>query len=166
MSRINYLVPGSIGILKQPSRNTCWAAVGAMMVNWHQRTGRSVADVMYALGTRWSGMLSRNQGLAPADTEPYARACGSRTEPLLCHPVSGWLTLLRRHGILAVVTANASSFHARILRGIAEPPGRETRTFVRLIDPAGGRQYGLEFSRFIQQFEAGIRSPRAQIWHY
>ncbi len=166
MSRINYVVPGPVTVLRQPSSNTCWAAVGAMMVNWRKRTRGSIADVMSTLGPRWSAQFRMNQGMAPAQVVPFARACGMRTEPLMCTPLSTWLAMLRRHGLLAVVTVNPTAFHARIMRGIAEPGTRPGRTYVMLLDPANGRQYGLDFGRFTQRFEAGAFSPRPQVWHY
>ena len=171
MTKINFLVPGTIPLLThripRGSRGVCWAIAGAMMINWRQRTHRPVADTINALGRPWSDMLARGQGLAPAQAQAFAQACGMGTEPLMCLPVSAWLSRLQRYGPLVVVTANAADFHARVMHGITEPPGRELRTYVRLIDPAGPRRYGQLFSSFTDQFEtAAARCPISLIWHY
>ncbi len=172
MRKINYLVPGTIPLLTHPtprgSLGVCWAIAGAMMINWRQRTARSVTETINSLGTPWSTMLARGQGLAPSRAESFAQACGMRTERLLsCFPISGWLSRLQRYGPLVVITGNSTNFHARIMHGISEPPGREVQTFIRLIDPAGARRYGQLYSSFTEEFEAAAAlSPISLIWHY
>jgi hypothetical protein len=150
--------------MKQPTGMTCWATVGAMMMNWRAQVCRSIADAMAEAGPRWAQMFALGQGLGAAQHRQFARACGLRVEPLMCIPPSTWLRMLRRHGPLAVVTANP--FHARIMRGLTETTGNPSRLFVRIIDPAGGRQYNLDFTRFNRDFEAVASSPRYQIWHF
>lgn len=164
MSGLTYTVPGIFDVMRQPSNMTCWATVGAMMMNWRDQVCRPIPDAMAVAGSRWAGMFSRNQGLAAADHQSFANACGMRVEPLMCFPATTWLAMLRRHGPLAVVTANP--FHARIMKGLREGAGANPRLDALLIDPAGGRQYGLDFQQFTRDFEAVARSPRYQIWHF
>jgi hypothetical protein len=160
---VQYAVPGIFDVMAQPSRMTCWATVGAMMMNWRAQVCRSIANAMAQAGSPWDGMFTRGEGLGPGQHVPFASACGMRTEPLMCYPLETWLSMLRRYGPLAVVTANP--FHARIVVGLTES-GNPPRTSFRMIDPAGGRRYDLDADTFTRDFEAVAGSPRAQVWHY
>jgi hypothetical protein len=160
---MEYTVPGRFDVMAQPSGWTCWATTGAMMMNWRARICRSIGDAMSEAGSSWRRMFDQGQGLMPGQHEPFAAACRMRTEPLMCLPIQSWLRMLQRYGPLAVVTANP--FHARIIAGITES-GSPRQTCFKMIDPAGGRCYDLEFGAFTRDFEAVARSPRAQIWHY
>ncbi len=163
MAGLAYTVPGIFDIMAQPSRMTCWATVGAMMMNWHAGICRPIRDAMAEAGSQWAQMFSQGRGLAAADHRAFAAACGMRVEPLMCFPDTTWNSMLRRHGPLAVVTANP--FHARIMVGMRET-ANPSRAYVMLIDPGGGRRYDLEFGAFTRDFEAVATSPRYQLWHF
>ena len=158
---MSYTVPGAIEIMGQPTRMTCWAAVGAMMMNWRAMMCRTIGDAMSEAGATWAQLFARGRGLAASQHRQFANDCGMRTEPMMCLPFSTWESMLRRHGPLAVVTANP--FHARIMRGLAT---RGRNQFVLLIDPGGPRRYEQDFIRFTRDFEDVASSPRCQVWHY
>ncbi len=161
--RINYAVPGPFNILAQPSSMTCWAAVGAMMISWHDHMSYSIENALSKCGTNWLTKFAKNEGLQAADHDWFVNAAGMQHEPLMSFPAQTWEQMLRESGPVAVVTANP--FHARIMVGI-RGDGTLGGTTVDLIDPAGGTRYPLPFSIFTQNFEAVVSSPRAQVWRY
>ncbi|MBI4877515.1 MAG: hypothetical protein HY822_23035 [Acidobacteria bacterium] len=163
MAGNEYTVPGVFDVMAQPTNMTCWATVGAMMMNWRQQVCRSIASAMAQAGSPWDGMFTRGEGLIASQHQGFASACGMRVEPLMCYPLSTWLANMRRYGPLAVVTANP--YHARILVGVTER-GNPRQTYFRVVDPNGGRRYDLEFGAFTRDFEAVAQSPRFQLWHY
>jgi hypothetical protein len=134
-----------------------------MMLGWHKKQCLPIATAMSICGPGWAAMFHQGKGLPPAQHGAFARDCGMKSEPLMCVPAAAWLSMLRKHGPLAVVTANP--FHARILIGIFGD-GTATRTTVTVIDPASGTRYNQSFAVFTRDFEAVASSPRAQIWHY
>lgn len=136
MSILNYTVPGfdflsmmppgfDISVIAQPTDMTCWAAVGAMMMNWHDVTPhRSISNAMQKAGPRWADMFSKNKGLFPQDAAAFAHDCGMSVEPVKCYSLEGWVSMLRRHGPVAFMSYFQSTprgyLHARILIGFAE----------------------------------------------
>ena len=159
----NYSVPGRLYMLSQPTRRTCWATVGTMMIAWKNHQRISIAGAMGLAGQRWADMFADGRGLAAGDHGAFARACGMRYEQLFCYSMDGWLRMLQRHGPLAVVTANP--YHARIIVGM-HGTGDPNHTAFTIIDPGGARKYHPNFSTFTRDFEAAAQSPRYQVWHF
>jgi hypothetical protein len=158
---MNYRVPGLFDVIAQPTSMTCWATTATMMMEWKAQQCFTIDTAMARAGKKWADLFASGGGLMAVDHGPFAHDCGMEYEPLACYPDTTWLTMLKKYGPLAVVTANP--FHARIMIGINDTGGGET---VKIVDPNGGRIYDLSFDTFTHDFEDVARSPRYQIWHF
>lgn len=167
----DYNVPGIVPLIAQPSTMTCWATVATMMVCWRDQASRTIANVMDEAGAVYRQKFDNNQGLKGSEKEAFLTALGLHGEPPASYTISGLRALLQTHGPLWVTTDEDPSedfaIHARIVTGMF---GDETLdgTFLRINDPAGGRQYTESFRAFQQKFEdvAAAGPLRVQIVHF
>ena len=120
-------------------------------------------------GATYRAMFDANKGLQAADHEAFAEACGMKGEPPMCYTVSGLRGLIELYGPLIVIADEAPgdlwAIHARVVRGIYGD-GTVDGTFLRINDPAGGRQYTESFRAFSRKFEEVADAPRLQIMHF
>lgn len=165
----DYTVPGIVPIIAQPSNMTCWATVATMMMSWKDNVSYSIEDAMDKAGATYRAMFDANQGLPAADHEAFATACGMEGEPPMCYTVSGLRGLIELYGPLIVIADEAPgdfwAIHARVVRGIYGD-GTVDGTFLRINDPAGGRQYTESFRAFAKKFEEVADAPRLQVMHF
>lgn len=168
-SSFDYTVPGLVPILAQPSNMTCWATVATMMLSWHDNASYTIQSAMDKAGAKYRTMFDNNQGLPGSDHDAFAAACGLKGEPPMSYTVSGLRSLIENHGPLIAVADEAPgavwAIHARVIRGIYGD-GSIDGTFLRINDPAGGRQYTESFRAFAKKFEEVAAAPRLQIMHY
>lgn len=165
----DYTVPGLVPIIAQPSNMTCWATVATMMLSWDDKVSYSIETAMDKAGATYRALFDANKGLPAADHEAFATACDMKGEPPMCYTVSGLRELIESHGPLIVVTDEKPgpnwAIHARVIRGIYGD-GTVDGTFLRINDPAGGRQYTESFRAFAKKYEEVADAPRLQIMHF
>ncbi|MBW2690698.1 MAG: hypothetical protein JRC99_12295, partial [Deltaproteobacteria bacterium] len=165
----DYTVPGLVPIIAQPSNMTCWATVATMMTSWKDKVSYTIETAMDKAGATYRTMFDANQGLPAADHEAFATACGMSGEPPMCYTVSGLRGLIEDHGPIIAVADEAPgalwAIHARVVRGIYGD-GTVDGTFLRINDPAGGRQYTESFRAFSKKYEEVADAPRLQIMHF
>lgn len=165
----NYSVPGFVPIIAQPSNLTCWATVAAMLMSWKDNFHYSIEAAMDKAGATYRTMLDNNQSLQAADHEAFAAACGFKGEPPMSYTIETIKSMLELNGPLIVITDEAPggawAIHARIITGIYGD-GSNANTFLRINDPAGGRQYTESFTAFAQKYEEVANAPRLQVMHY
>ena len=165
----DYTVPGIVPIIAQPSNMTCWATVAAMMLSWKDKVSYTIETAMDKAGATYRALFDANKGLPAADHEAFATACGMSGEPPMCYTISGLRGLIENHGPLIVVTDEKPgplwAIHARVVRGIYGD-GTVDGTFLRINDPAGGRQYTESFRAFAKKYEEVADAPRLQIMHF
>jgi peptidoglycan hydrolase-like protein with peptidoglycan-binding domain len=174
---VPYNVPGMKTVVAQPSPMSCWATVYCMMRSWKDQSSYSIRDAVLRVGQKWAEHYDRSypparRGLPSAEFGPFLRAANMRHQPMANLPVDEWARLLRQHGLLwigASVTVNPNTgLHSRILEGITGT-GQPASTSMKIIDPAGGRQYTEQFPVFLAKYESGIRTASGeyfQIRHF
>ncbi len=176
-SVFDYNVPGLVPILAQPSSMTCWATVATMMISWRDKQSRSIQSVMDMAGPQYRAKFDNpnldKQGLLSNEKIAFLGTLGMSGEPPMSYTVSGIRSLLQTYGPLWVTTdedpTEQFSIHARIITGIF---GDETTdgTFLRINDPAGGRQYTESYQTFVEKFESEAldkkRPFRIQVAHF
>jgi len=144
----------------------CWATVYTMMKSWKDQASYPIRDAVGAVGIKWrdyydASFATPPQGLPSSEFGPFLVAARMSHEPMMNLTIEGWVSLLRRHGLLwigASVTINPNTgLHSRILEGMAGD-GTPNGTTMNMIDPDGGRQYVEPFMVFLAKYESGILS--------
>ena len=104
---------------------------------------------------------SQPTGLPPNEFAPFLEDAKMAHQPMINLPMEQWAILLRTHGLLwigASVTIHPNTgLHSRILEGMTGD-GNPGSTFMKIIDPDGGKQYLEPFLVFLAKYEAGILS--------
>jgi hypothetical protein len=140
-----------------------------MMMSWKDKVSYTIETAMDKAGATYRTMFDNNQGLQAADHEAFATACGMTGEPPMNYTVSGLRSLIELNGPLIAIADEAPgglwAIHARVIRGIYGD-GTVDGTFLRINDPAGGRQYTESFRAFAQKYEEVADAPRLQIMHF
>jgi len=137
-----------------------------MMKSWKDQASYPIRDAVGAVGVKWrdyydASFAAPPQGLPSSEFGPFLVAARMSHEPMMNLTIEGWVSLLRRHGLLwigASVTINPNTgLHSRILEGMAGD-GTPSGTTMKMIDPDGGRQYVEPFMVFLAKYESGILS--------
>ncbi|MFL5652799.1 MAG: papain-like cysteine protease family protein [Ktedonobacteraceae bacterium] len=135
----NYVIPGVVPAIAQPSENTCWATAATMLVSWRDQASYAIEQVMDAAGS---------------EKENFLFVLGFQGEQPMNYTVDGLLSLLQSYGPLWITTEEEPfSVHARILIATSGN-GSVDGTFLEFIDPVGGQTYDESFRQFGQKFEA------------
>ncbi|MCB0263900.1 MAG: hypothetical protein KDH98_12155, partial [Calditrichaeota bacterium] len=166
----DYNVPGIVPIIAQPSNLTCWATVATMMVSWKDSVSYPITDVMDSAGAIYRTKFDNNQGLLGSEKPAFLAALGLTGEAPQSYSVQGFRNLLESVGPLWATTdelpGDGFAIHARIVTGMFGD-GTPENTFLRINDPAGGRQYSETFLKFMQKFEeVAAGGLRVQIVHF
>jgi peptidoglycan hydrolase-like protein with peptidoglycan-binding domain len=163
---IPYRVPGIKSVLAQPSSMSCWATVYCMMRSWKEQQSFPIRDAVLKVGTKWANYYDKsypptNAGLPSDQFAPFLADAGMTHQPMANLMIEQWARLMRRHGLLwigaAVTTAVNSGLHSRILEGM-HGDGHHDSTWMKIIDPDGGKTYDEPFMIFLAKYEAGIMS--------
>ncbi len=170
---IDYRIPGVVPSLRQPSPNTCWATVSAMMVMWRDRMTLPITTVLDRIGPAWRTMFNADQGLLGSQKVPFLAAAGLMQESPQSYTIDRWESLLRRYGPLWVTTdedpSAAFAIHARIITGI-HGDGTRAATTLDIVDPGTGSAYSEPFSTFVDKYESEAKTPltplRIQVVHW
>lgn len=144
------IVEYDLAPIKQPSKNTCWAATFAMMLSWKEGRAIPVDTAVAGLGTPWKARYDKDEGLpsGPKAREEFARAAGLELAPPATQTIGGYVSLLKAHGPLWLFLGDAITSHAAILVGVSGEPTFEGG-YLTLCDPGSGsfiRHYALEFA--------------------
>ena len=169
---VDYMVPGIIPEIAQPSSMSCWATTYTMLYSWKHQVSRPIESVLEDLGQKWLDMFRNNTGLPAAETANFINAAGLESQPAMSPSVEGWEDMLRNYGPLVLTTNEAPGkrwiIHARVLIGI-RGDGTADGTRFTIIDPAGGRKYEETLATFIPKYhDEVIRTGymRIQIMHW
>jgi hypothetical protein len=166
---VYHRAPGIVPPETQPSSLSCWATVGTMMLEWRDRMSYTIEEAMRLAGPKYLKLFKDGNGLLAADHVDYANALGMAVEPPMSYSVEGFARLLRERGALIAIADEAPgtpwAVHARVVTGIVGC-GAPDNTFLRLNDPAVGREVVERFDTFQRKFEEVAGSPRAQIMYF
>ena len=165
-SLIPYRVPGIKSVLAQPSSMSCWATVYCMMRSWKDQQSYPIRDSVLKVGKKWADYYDKsypptNAGLPSKQFAPFLQDAQMTHQPMMNLMIEQWARLMRRHGLLwigaAVTTEVKSGLHSRILEGM-HGDGKPESTWMKIIDPDGGKTYDEPFMVFLAKYEAGIMS--------
>jgi hypothetical protein len=166
-------VPGFVAVLSQPSAMSCWATVFTMMRSWKDQASYDIGDAVGRVGERYRGYYVMDSGLPSDEFGSFLSDAHMTHEPMINLTIDGWEGLLRNKGLLWVGTLAGldpdSGLHSRIVEGM-EGDGSPNGTFMKIIDPAGGRRYREVFSVFLKKYEDAFQSTGSdeyfQIRHF
>jgi hypothetical protein len=165
---IDFTVPGTVTPLKQPSPDTCWAAVTAMLTGWRSAddTPPTVAGEIARIGSPYTGYLQQDVPLAATDKNALITKLGMVADPigLASAEPSAYLDLLSTYGPLwATVDGDetaAVSAHAKLIYGL-RGDGSAKGTVLRIVDPVSGTKVEQTFSDFAREFDDLVKDAPA-----
>ncbi|HEV3303903.1 MAG TPA: papain-like cysteine protease family protein [Planctomycetaceae bacterium] len=152
--------------MKQPSANTCWAAVWTMMLSWRQGRPLTIGAAVEQLGEKWTQHLRRDEGMAAQtfSEDSFLKASKLNSKPPANYLPSAYVELLATHGPLWVNTGDGILNHATLL--VSAKTDRDGKTEFQFNDPQEGalvtktdQAYFAEFER-----EARIIADRKLPW--
>jgi hypothetical protein len=133
----SYTVDPPVAIVAQPSALLCWAAAGAMLLNWRDEVTRTVLEAATLAGTGWREKVDAGEGVTASELRGYARAIGLLEKDASDLTPQRVLAMLRDFGPLWVIhddyADNNLLVHARIVVGIV---GEGDEATLKLLDPA------------------------------
>ncbi len=168
---ISFDVQGDIPVIAQPSSMACWATVTTMDMSWKNQQCFSIETAMDSLGSDFRKIFDDNTGLAPDRIQDLANATGMQVEYQRCESPQSILQMLQNYGPVIIVDDEdptaGFAVHARIIQGIYGD-GDATNTYLKIIDPAGGKTYNELFQDFTAKYEAMADASgwNLQIMHY
>jgi len=168
---IAYDVPGFIVPVAQPKSMACWATVATMNMSWKDQISYSIEGAMDSLSSDFRQIFDSNSGLAPDRMQDFATATGMTVEYQRCETPDSILQLLQSYGPLIIIDDEDASanfaVHARIIRGIYGD-GDASNTFLKIVDPDGGKDYDELFQDFTSKYEAMADATgwNLQMMHY
>ncbi|MBX6424919.1 MAG: LysM peptidoglycan-binding domain-containing protein [Variibacter sp.] len=168
---LDYVVPGIVDVIAQPTSLVCWATVYAMMRGWREQSSMGIREAVARIGEKYARMVDNNQPLPPGEFVPFLRAANLRHEPMANPTIERWADMLRAYGLLWVGTMNLdfSGRHSRIVYAISGD-GTAEGTRMGIVDPDGGRRYPEVFADFLARYEQGFtygsNDGYFQIRHY
>jgi hypothetical protein len=170
---IDYRIPGTIPLIKQPKNMDCWITVATMLKSWKNHRIYSVDEFANELGNPWKLYYEKNSGLSFEEQERFISTIGLKSEPPANYMLEAYLDLLQEYGPLWITTGDGFNAHARILIGCRGDGSYEHSNFI-IIDPSIGREIQQNALEFVLEFETEARIAdednwerlRIQIHHY
>jgi hypothetical protein len=168
---IQYDVPGTIDVIAQPKSMACWATVTTMLMEFKQQQSFTIDTAMDTLGSDFGQIYQSNSGLAPDRVQDLANATGMTIEYQRCETPESILQLLQNYGMISIVDNEGSTtnwaVHNRLIQGIYGD-GTTSNTFLKIIDPAGGKTYEESFDVFTSKYESmsDANGWNLQMMHY
>ena len=168
---ISFDVEGDVHAVAQPKSMACWATVTTMNMSWKNQQSNSIESAMDSLGSDFRKIFGDNTGLAPDRVQDLSDATGMKVEYQACETPDSILRLLQNYGPLVIIDdedqSPAFAVHARIIRGIYGD-GDVANTYLKIVDPNGGKTYDESFQNFTSKYEAMADATgwNLQMMHY
>jgi hypothetical protein len=168
---VSFDVEGDVPTVAQPKSMACWATVTTMNMSWKNQQSYSIESAMDSLGSDFRRIFDDNTGLAPNRVQDLSDAIGMKVEYQACETPKSILRLLQNYGPLVVLDdedqSPAFAVHARVIRGIYGD-GDVANTYLKIIDPDGGKTYHESFQNFTTKYEAiaDAKGWNLQMMHY
>jgi Papain-like cysteine protease AvrRpt2 len=170
-SSVSFDVEGDVPAVAQPKSMACWATVTTMNMSWKNQQSYSIESAMDSLGSDFRKIFDENPGLAPNRVQDLSDATRMKVEYQACETPDSILRLLQNYGPLVVIDdedqSPAFAVHARVIRGIYGD-GEVANTYLKIIDPDGGKTYDESFQNFTSKYEAmaDAKGWNLQMMHY
>jgi Papain-like cysteine protease AvrRpt2 len=157
--KYDFVVPGNITPLQQPSSNGCWATVSAIMYNWKNKTSKTTEEVIAALAPDFSQYIA--SGLPIDKIDAFNGKIGFKSVSSNTNfPISSYYDLLQKFGpvwIIDLESADPKSLHGRVLIGI-KGDDSSPDTKLTFVDPASGSKYEEALPDFVKKTEAVVKT--------
>jgi hypothetical protein len=143
--------------IRQPSDNTCWAAVWTMMLSWREGRQFQINTAVATLGTEWMGHLQHDEGMA-AQTfteDGFLRASRLNAKPPANYLSSAYVELLATHGPVWVSAGDGILNHATLL--VSAQTRSDHSVDFRFVDPQHGKFVTKSDATFFAEFEREAR---------
>jgi hypothetical protein len=154
---VSFDVDGDVPATAQPKSMACWATVTTMNMSWKNQQCYTIETAMDSLGSDFRKIFDNNTGLAPDRVQDLSNATGMKVEYQRCETPLSILQLLQAYGPLVIIDdedpSPAFAVHARIIRGIYGD-GDAANTYLKIVDPDGGKTYDESFQDFTSKYEA------------
>jgi hypothetical protein len=144
--------------IRQPSPNTCWAAVWTMMASWKEGRTLEIAQAVGRLGPDWIEHLNNDEGLE-AQTyaeEGFLTASGLQAKPPANYLPSAYVELLASHGPLWINSGDGILNHATLMVGAQTR--RDKSVVFCVVDPRGATFVEKSDQEFFHEFEREARA--------
>jgi Papain-like cysteine protease AvrRpt2/LysM domain len=156
---VNYMVPGLVPVIRQPTALVCWATAYAIMRSWKDRSSYAIREGVAKVAPKYGLMVDSNQALPTTEFTTFLQGAAMRHESMVNLPIQGWNDLLKRHGPLWIGTlgvVNPGTYlHSRIVEGM-RGNGSADGTWMKIVDPENGSRYEEVFSKFIGTYEGAF----------
>ena len=168
---ISFDVQGDVPAISQPKSMACWATVTTMNMSWKNQQSYSIESVMDSLGSDFRKIFDDNTGLAPDRVQDLSDPTGMKVKYQRCETPASISQLLQNYGPLVIVDdedpSPAFAVHARIIRGMYGD-GNAENTYLKIVDPNGGKTYDESFQDFTSKYEAMADATawKLQMMHY
>jgi Papain-like cysteine protease AvrRpt2/N-acetylmuramoyl-L-alanine amidase len=157
--KYNFIVPGTIEVIKQQSANACWATVTTMMHNWKMQQSQSVDDYIKSVGAVYVPFIQT--GIPIEKLTDFCNITGLKTAfPNTEYPVSFYYDILQKNGLIWVIDLESNDpkvLHGRLLIGIKGDDSSPTTMFT-IIDPATGNKYDEDLPTFVKKTENVVKT--------
>ncbi len=159
--------------VKQPSRNTCWAAALTMLYSWKYEVSIRIKDVLKEYGQKFvkiyeDDIKNNNRGISKTEETELYRIAGLTTLNQFNPTIKYWEDLLRTYGPLSITVDSDSglsvAYHAWVMTGISGD-GTPDGTKVKYVETGDGIEYTIKFSKFLDHYEQAAGWP-IQIIHW
>jgi hypothetical protein len=157
--KYDFVVPGAITPLQQPSANACWATVTAIMHNWKNTTSKKTEEVISEVAPDFSQYISTGLPIDKIDalvSKIGFKSVNSNTN----FPISSYYDLLQKHGpvwIIDLESSNPRALHGRVLIGIKGDDSSSDTKFT-FVDPANNSRYDESLPDFVKKTEAVVKT--------
>jgi Papain-like cysteine protease AvrRpt2 len=154
---ISFDVQGDVPAISQPKSMACWATVTTMNMSWTNQQSYSIELAMDSIGSDFRKIFDDNTGLAPDRVQELSDPTGMKVEYQRCETPASISQLLQNYGPLVIIDdedpSPAFAVHARIIRGMYGD-GNAENTYLKIVDPNGGKTYDESFQDFTSKYEA------------
>jgi hypothetical protein len=166
--KYDFIVPGTITPIQQPSSNACWATVSAIMYNWKNKSNKDPKQVITEVAPDFVNFI--DTGLPIDKIGEFNKTIGFKSVSANTNfPASVYYELLQKYGpvwIIDLESADPKSLHGRVLIGIKGDDSSPDTKFI-FVDPANSSKYDEALPDFVKKTEAVVRTlaaiPNSQI---
>ncbi|HDR7429964.1 TPA: hypothetical protein QCX20_003349 [Bacillus toyonensis] len=75
----DYIVPGDVPAIAQPSYNTCWITAATYMVSWHEKAEFIIDEVLKRVSRdteKYAQLIENDEGLPQSDEQDFMNKLG------------------------------------------------------------------------------------------
>jgi hypothetical protein len=154
---VQALIRGKFFCMKQPTINSCWATVLAMLFSWKNQKYISEETILKDDSLAYNVFKKSDRiGITSSQELILYNNLGLKIERQLNPSIQGWMEYLASGPLSITIDANppyGGTVHAIVLLGLyGENTGLKTN--ILYADPADGQVHKVDFLEFMKMYEA------------